>query len=80
MKDSVSCHNYSLCEVCEFNGYPNEKVIYHYEGLRSEYEEGFIHKLTEYEYPIQKRRVHVHKCNDELINRLVNKSLGKVKA
>jgi hypothetical protein len=68
--------NYSYCNVCAVNGYPNKKVVYEYEGLRSEDEEGFIYKLTEYEYPLQKRIVHKHKYNYELINRLVNQSLG----
>ena len=68
--------NYSYCDICTFNGYPNQKVVYEYEGLRSEDEEGFIYKFTEYEYPLQKRRiVHVHKWNDNLIKR-VNQSLG----
>ena len=73
--------SYSYCDVCTFNGYPNEKVVYRYEGLRSEDEEGFIYKITEYEYeyPLQQRRIiHVHKWNDDLVNRLVNQSLGKV--
>jgi hypothetical protein len=68
--------NYSNCDACTLNGYPNEKLVYEYEGLRSEDEEGFIYRFTEYEYLLQKRIVHKHKYNDELINRLVNQSLG----
>lgn len=79
-KPSVSIGTFSFCEICESNGYPNEKVVYHYQGMRSEDEEGFITRFTVYDYPIQAGKIHVHKYNDELINRLVNKSLGKVKA
>jgi hypothetical protein len=66
----------TYCDVCAFNGFPYEKVVYEYGGLRSEDEEGFIYNFTEYEYPLQKRVVHVHKWNHDLINTLVNQSLG----
>ena len=36
-KSSVSDRNYFLCDICEFNGYPNEKVVYRYKGLKSEH-------------------------------------------
>ena len=75
-KSSVSDRNYFLCDICEFNGYPNEKVVYQYKGQRSEDEEGFITRFSVYDYPIQAGKFHVHKWNDELINRLVNQSLG----
>ena len=53
-KSSVSDRNYFLCDICEFNGYPNEKVVYEYDGLRLEDEEGFIYKFTECEHPLKK--------------------------
>ncbi len=74
---SVSDRNYSFCEICEFNGYPNEKVVYRYEGLRSEYDEGFITVFTVYDYSIQRGKLHVHKYNEKLIDELVNLALGK---
>ncbi|HEY6885451.1 MAG TPA: hypothetical protein VI278_15565 [Nitrososphaeraceae archaeon] len=77
-KPSVSDRSYILCDICEFHGYPNEKVVYRYEGLRSEDQEGFIIRFAVYDYPVQSGKIHVHRWNDELINRLVNQSLGKV--
>lgn len=71
--------NYRYCEVCEFNGYPNEKVVYHYEGLRSEDEEGFITRFVVYDYPVQTKKIHEHKYNEKLINKLVKLALGGVK-
>ena len=52
-KSSVSDRNYFLCDICEFNGYPNEKVVYQYKGQKSEDEEGFITRFSVYDYPIQ---------------------------
>ena len=79
-KSSVSDRNYTLCDICAFNGYPNEKVVYRHEGLRSEDEEGVIIRFSVYDYPIvagkiHAGKIHAHKSNDELINRLVNQSL-----
>lgn len=76
-KSSASDCKYFLCDICEFNGYPNEKVVYHYEGLRSEYDEGFITVFTVYDYSIQRGKLHVHKYNEKLIDELVNLALGK---
>jgi hypothetical protein len=38
-------------------------------------EQQFIIRYAVYDHPIQ---AHVHKWNDDLINRLVNQTLGKV--
>jgi hypothetical protein len=69
--------NYVYCDVCEFNGYPNEKVVYYYEGLRSEEEEGFITKFTVYDYPTLFS--HVHKHNRKLskfVNLDIDEEIG----
>ena len=79
-KSSVSDRNYFLCDICEFNGYPNEKVVYQYKGLRSEDEEGFITRFSVYDYPIQAGILHVHKYNERLICELVNVALSRVTA
>lgn len=79
-KSSVSDRNYFLCDICEFNGYPNEKVVYLYKGQRSEDEEGFITRFAVYDYPIQTGKLHVHKYNEKLIYGFVNVALGKVEA
>jgi hypothetical protein len=74
LDDTIDNNRYSYCDVCAFNGYPNEKVVREYEGLRSEDEDGFIYKFTDCDYPIQtsNKVVHVHKWNQEIIDRLVN--------
>jgi hypothetical protein len=74
-KASVSDRDYFLCDICEFHGYPNEKVVYRYEGLRSEDEEGFIIRFAVYDYHIQLGKIHVHKYNEKLIYGLVNIAL-----
>ena len=76
-KSSVSDRNYFLCDICEFNGYPNEKVSYQYKGQRSEDEEGFI---TSIQFMTILYRLESFMCINgmtSLINRLVNQSLGK---
>jgi hypothetical protein len=77
-KSSVYSGEYSFCDVCTFNGYPNERVVIVIHGFRSENEDGFVLKFTEYDFPIQKRRIHRHKFNEELIKTLVNQSLGNL--
>jgi hypothetical protein len=74
-KSYVSDRNYFLCDICTFNGYPNEKIIYRYAGLRSEDEEGFIIIFAVYDYPIEAGKIHAHKYNEKLIHGLVNIAL-----
>jgi hypothetical protein len=71
---------YSFCDVCAFNGYPHEKVVFVIHGFRTENEDGLAIKFTQYDYPLQNEKVHVHKYNGELINNLVNQSLAGVEA
>jgi hypothetical protein len=75
-KSSVSDRSYVLCDICEFNGCPNEKVVYRYEGQRSEDEEGFITRFTVYDYSIRVGKLHVYKYNEKFIHGLVNVALG----
>jgi hypothetical protein len=74
-KPSVYNQNYLFCDICTFNGYPNEKVVFVIHGFRHEDEDGFAIKFTQYDYPIQNEKVHVHKYDGELIKSLVNQSL-----
>jgi hypothetical protein len=75
-KSPFGNHNYFVCDLCALNGYPNQKIIYRCEGLRSEDEEGFIIRFAVYDYPIQAGKIHVHKYNEKLICGLVNIALG----
>jgi hypothetical protein len=63
---------YSFCDLCELNGFPNIKVVFEFQGLRSEYEEGFIYKFEVYEYPISEhhKKRHAHTFNRKSIRKL----------
>lgn len=54
--------DYSCCDLCALNGYPNQRVVFEYEGLRPEDEDGFIYKFSLYEYPLLEhhKRRHLH--------------------
>jgi hypothetical protein len=54
--------DYSYCDLCALNGHPNQKVVFEYEGLRPEDQDGFIYKFSVYEYPLLEhlKRRHVH--------------------
>ena len=71
----------TYCEICRWNGYPYEKVIFELQGLRSEIEDGFIIKFTTYDYKSagEKRAKHIHKHNQKLINELVKFALKGAK-
>jgi hypothetical protein len=43
-KPFVYNQGYVFCDICAFSGYQNEKVVYQFEGLRPETEDGFIYK------------------------------------
>jgi hypothetical protein len=68
---------YGFCDLCKLNGFPNQKVIYKFEGLRPEEQDGFIYKFTIYEHnPTgEKRTKHIHKYNQNLIDVLVRLAL-----
>lgn len=45
-KSSLSNIEYCPCDICEFNGYPNEKIVFVIHGFRPENEDGFAIKFT----------------------------------
>jgi hypothetical protein len=51
---------YVFCDICAFDGYPCEKVVFRYTGFRPEDEDGFAYKYTinEFENP---DRIHIHR-------------------
>jgi hypothetical protein len=63
-KSSANDVEYSLCDICAFNGCPNERVVFVIHGFRHENEDGFVLKFTEYDFPIRKGKVHTHKFNE----------------
>jgi hypothetical protein len=50
---------YVFCNICAYEGYPYEKIIYRFERLRSEQEEGFIYETTIYDHDNRSRK-HIH--------------------
>ena len=75
---SVHDEEYYLCDICAFNGYPNEKVILVIHGFKDEEEDGFVYLFTEYQYDAIARgdRIkHIHKYSPELIQEYVDLAL-----
>jgi hypothetical protein len=64
-KGSDCNQSYSNCPVCASNGFVDEKVVFEFEGLRSENEDGFIFKFTLHDYP-KRQRIHHHKPSSVL--------------
>jgi hypothetical protein len=68
----------TYCQVCEWYGYPLEKIIRQFEDIRPEQEDGFVDKFTEYNYDTetgQRGTKHVHKYDPTLIQELVDLAL-----
>jgi hypothetical protein len=64
----------AFCQVCGWYGYPQEKIIVEFEGIRPENEDGYIDIFTEYDYNSdtgEKGAKHIHKYNPELVQELV---------
>jgi hypothetical protein len=69
--------DFIFCDQCAWNGFPNEKIVRLFHGLRPEYEDGFIYRYTEYDYdPLGKSKIlHVHKYNLKIIDEQVRSIL-----
>jgi hypothetical protein len=68
----------TFCQVCGWYGYPFEKIIVEFEGIRPEDEDGFVDKFTEYDYDTetgQKKTKHIHKYDPELVQEAVDATL-----
>lgn len=64
----------TFCQVCGWYGYPFEKIIREFEGFRSEDEDGFAYKFTEYDYDVetgQKGTKHIHKSDPNVVQEAV---------
>jgi hypothetical protein len=73
--------NYIFCDQCAWNGFPNEKIIRIFHGLRPEDEDGFICRYSEYDYdPSGKSKAkHVHKYDQKIIDEQVRIALENQK-
>jgi hypothetical protein len=54
-----------FCDICAFEGYPYEKVVFRYTGFRSEDEDGFAYKYTinGFQSP---HRIHIHRSSKQI--------------
>ena len=70
-----------FCDQCAWNGFPNEKIVRVFHGLRPEYEDGFIYRYSEYDYdPLGKSKIiHVHKYDQKIIDEQVRIALENQK-
>jgi hypothetical protein len=68
----------TFCQICEWYGYPSEKIIVEFEGIHLEEEDGFIDKFVEYDYDTQaaeKRTKHIYKYNAKLVQEFVDSAV-----
>lgn len=68
----------TVCQVCAWYGYPQEKIIVEFEGVRSEDEEGFIDIFTEYNYYTEtgeKGNKHIHRYDPKLVQECLDLAL-----
>ena len=69
----------TFCQVRDWYGYPQEKIIREFEGFRSEEEDGIAYKFTEYDHVAakteEKRSIHKHKYNHNLVQQVVDFTL-----
>jgi hypothetical protein len=68
----------TFCQVCGWYGYPYEKIVVEFEGIRSEEEDGFVDKFTEYDYDAEtgeKETKHIHKYDARSVQEALNIAL-----
>lgn len=77
----VSAKGYIFCDQCAWNGFPNEKIVRVFHGLRPEDEDGFIYRYSEHDYdPSGKSKIeHVHKYDQKIIDEQVRIALENQK-
>jgi hypothetical protein len=77
----VNGQGYIFCDQCGWNGFPNEKIVRIFHGLRSENQDGFIYRYTESDYgPLGKSKfIHIHKYNPKIIEEQVRIALENQK-
>lgn len=71
-----------FCDQCACNGFPNEKIVRLFHGLRPECEDGFIYRYTEYDYDsLGKGNIkHAHKYDPKIIEEQVRIALKRAGA
>lgn len=62
-----------ICDQCEWNGIPNQRIIVVYLGIRPTNEPGIIFKFETYDYSQGGiKGIHRHKYDPNVINQLVD--------
>jgi hypothetical protein len=68
----------AFCQICGWYGYPQEKTLVEFKGIRPEDEDGYIEVFTEYDYDTetgQKGNLHIHKYHLKLVHEAVELAL-----
>jgi hypothetical protein len=65
IKDFDGQSRYVLCDICTFDGYPYEKVLFRYIGFRSEDEDGFAYKYTVNDFH-NPDKIHIHRSSNQI--------------
>ena len=69
------------CDQCAWNGIPDQKVIIVYLGISPANQPGFIYKFETYDYSENgDKKIHQHKYNRQVIDRLVDIAPSRKKA
>jgi len=72
--------DYTICDQCQLNGIPNQKIVSVNLGIRPANEPGFIYKYETYDYSENgNKKIHRHKYDPEVIARLVDAALTRMK-
>ena len=67
-----------ICEQCEWNGVPDQKIVMDYLGIRPVDEFGFIYIYEIYDYSGSgAKKIHRHRFDPELIDQQVNSIFGQ---
>lgn len=68
--------NYLFCDVCTLHNNPDEQFVIIIDEYKFMSGNEFVINLTEYDVTIREGKIHIHKCNQASIKKLVNQSLG----
>jgi hypothetical protein len=67
-----------VCQICGWYGYPQEKIIVEFQGIRPENEDGFVDIFTEYNHDTEtgeRGTRHIHKYIPKLVDEAVDFAL-----
>lgn len=79
-EDTSLIGDYAICDQCEWNGVPNQRIIIVYRGIRPANEPGFVHKFETYNCSRDgTKEVHRHKYDPVVIDHIVGQTFARTK-